>query len=92
MSLIPTSSNIFAIESVIPSSVITISMFSSAHTLPNPLFPNLEESARIIVLEEASIIFFDNNASSILELVIPHSLSIPSTPRNSLEHVKLLNA
>ena len=70
-----------------PESVIITSMQSKLQILPNPRRPNLEESARMIVRNDASIIFLLRTASSILEFVIPYSKSIPSTPKKSFEQV-----
>ena len=75
ISSIPASSMLFATDGEIPESVMMTSTWSSVQIFPNPLFPNLEESA-----------------SSMFEVVSPKSRSIPSTPINSLEQVRLSNA
>lgn len=56
ISSIPASSMIFAIEAGMPASVIITSTRSRLHIRPKPLFPNFDESARMMVLNEASII------------------------------------
>lgn len=83
---------LFATDGEIPESVMMTSTWSSVQIFPNPLFPNLEESARTIVRSEAAIIRWLSRASSMFEVVSPKSRSIPSTPINSLEQVRLSNA
>ena len=56
ISSIPASSMLFATDGEIPESVMMTSTWSSVQIFPNPLFPNLEESARTIVRSEAEII------------------------------------
>lgn len=56
ISSIPASSMIFAIEAGMPASVIITSTRSRLHIRPKPLLPNFDESARMMVLNEASII------------------------------------
>ena len=53
---IPASSMIFAIEAGMPASVMITSTRSRLHIRPKPLLPNFDESARMMVLNEASII------------------------------------
>ena len=83
----PISSIACAIDWEMPESVIITSMQSKLQILPNPRRPNLEESARMMVRNDASIIFLLRTASSILEFVIPYSRSMPSTPKKSFEQV-----
>ena len=56
ISSIPASSMIFAIEAGMPASVMITSTRSRLHIRPKPLLPNFDESARMMVLNEASII------------------------------------
>ena len=77
ISSIPASSMLFATDGEIPESVMMTSTWSSVQIFPNPLFPNLEESARTIVRSEAAIIRWLSRASSMFEVVSPKSRSIP---------------
>lgn len=83
----PISSIACVVVREMPESVIIISIQSKLHIFSNPRRPNLEESARIMVRNDASIIFLLRIAFSIFELVIPCSKSIPSTPKKSFEQV-----
>ena len=71
ISSIPASSMLFATDGEIPESVMMTSTWSSVQIFPNPLFPNLEESARTIVRSEAAIIRWLSRASSMFEVVSP---------------------
>ena len=83
----PRSSIFSRILSGIPESVMIMSKSSMFPIFPKPLLPNLEESARMTVFDEAFIIAVVRRASSIVAQVTPVSRLIPSQPMKSLEQL-----
>lgn len=91
ISSIPASSMLFATDGEIPESVMMTSTWSSVQ-FSRILFSRIWKSRQgrsFVVRRDHTLV---SRASSMFEVVSPKSRSIPSTPINSLEQVRLSNA